>query len=411
MGTKYLCAVLSVVVAGLACEHQKQSEQQEVAAQPTSAAQPSVAEVQPKAAEPSKPLEGEALANRYVSCWNLYNDKEWQRFGECYSEDAVSTFPDSGQPELKGRDAIVEANGKKFTAAFSDAKGSAELVLVNGRQVASIALLTGTNDGPVAVPGRGQIAATNKQLGQHVFRAAKFDQNNQVEQETRLRDLGSMLSQLGQSEAPGRAADMAPSAGSPNIVVAKNDATEQANVDLIRKSFQDLEKEDAEAIEAVLADDIVESDQAAPEDLKGKQAVLDSTKTFLGAMGDIAVQCPSVWGAGDYVVSNCNLKAKNDGDMGKRFKKTGKPVDVTVVEIAKVSDGKIQELWRFMNSVAFAQQLGLLPPPEVANADVTDKAAPPTEPAKGTPAEAAPAGAPKPAAAEAPKDLPVSGQK
>jgi ketosteroid isomerase-like protein len=407
MRTMNLCGALVLSVTGLACERQTPSEEaaERVEAERTAEA-PAMAEpttaAASKSAEPERvqTLEGEALANQYVGCWNLFNQKDWEKFGECYDEKAISRSPDSGRLDLTGRKSIVDVIGKEFTTAFTDAKAAPEIVLVNGRHISTIVLVTGTHRGAFKTPDGSSIPATSKQLGQHVFHAVTFDAENQVTEETLIVDNGALMAQLGLSDSPGRGAEVAALAGSPNIIVAKNDADEKANVDLVKKSWEDFQREDVKALEAVMADDILEADQAATENLSGKQAVVDASKTFFAAMGSIRVTCPTVWGAGPYVVSQCNLKATNDGNMGKRFKKTGKSVDLTTAEVWRLEDGKVKEVWRFLNGTAFSTQLGLVPP--VAEKPLAEGAAeekPPTKAVTGEP----PAGTPK--------DRPAAGNK
>lgn len=404
MRTKNLCAVLSLAVAGIACESGREPAEETVAEAPKEEAVPTSAEAKPAEPEPPKTLEAEALANHYVGCWNSYNDRKWDQFGSCFDEKATSSIADSERPALSGRQAIVDASGKELTKAFTNAKGSPEIVLVNGRRIAAVALLTGTNDGALTGPGGKTTPATNKQFGQHIFHAVTLDAENQVTEETIIQDEATFASQLGFSDQPGRAVEAAPITGSPNIVIAKNDATEKANVDIVKQAILDMQKENLTALEAILSDDVVLADQTRPDNVTGKKAVSAGSKQFFAAMSDIEAQCDDIWGAGPYVVAECKLQGTNDGDMGKQFKKTGKPFDVVVAEVAKLQDGKVTELWRFMNSAGMARQLGLAPAAAPAET-VAEKAAP--EPAKPTPAGANPA-APSPVA---PKDRPASGQQ
>jgi predicted ester cyclase len=72
----------------------------------------------------------------------------------------------------------------------------------------------------------------------------------------------------------------------------------------------------------------------------------------------------SVWGAGDYVVATGKIAGTNDGDMkAMKLKKTGKKVDMSWLEIDRFKDGKLAEGWLFYDGMAFANQLGLVPPP------------------------------------------------
>ena len=134
MTNKSICAVLCIGAFGLACEDKPQPASKPVA-ESTATAKATAEAPKP---EPVKALEGEALAKHYVACWNDFNEGKWDEFGKCYAEDSVGMRPDSGMPDLKGRAAIVE-DTKNFKSAFSDAKGTPEVVLVNGREIATVA--------------------------------------------------------------------------------------------------------------------------------------------------------------------------------------------------------------------------------------------------------------------------------
>lgn len=358
---------LSAVVLCFACEEKP-------APAPKVEAKPQPAPVVAKKEEAVKPLEGQALADLYTSCWKSYSEGAWDKFGSCYAEDATSTFLDSGQPELKGRDAVL-ANIKQERPAFPDISGTPEIVLVNGRQIATIGFISGTNKGEMKTPDGKTSPATNKPMAQHIFHAVTFNDKNQVSKETLAQDLGTVMGQLGQAgDAKVRAADGKAMEGSPTIVIAKNDDAEKANIEAVKAQWEAFAKEDLKAVEGTFTDDVVESDQADPADNVGKKAVLDSAKRFLGAFSDLKNECEYL-AAGEYVVSTCKVSATNDGDMpAMGLKKTGKTVNLNVVEVAKLAEGKVSNVWRFYNGMAMAQQLGLIP--EAPAADTATAEAP-----------------------------------
>lgn len=377
-----LCAISAVALC-FACE-----EKPAPAPATETKSAPVAKKEEAKKEEAVKPLEGQALASLYTSCWASYSEGAWDKFGQCYAEDAASTFLDSGQPVLKGRAAVV-ANIKQERPAFPDIQGTPEIVLVNGRQVATIGFVAGTNKGEMKSPDGKSSPATNKPMALHMFHAVTFNDKNQVTQETVVQDLATVMGQLGQmgEGAKVRPASAKAMEGSPTIVIAKNDATEKANIAAVTKQWADFSKEDLKAIEASFTDDAVESDQGDPEDRVGKKAVMDSAKRFLAGFGDLKADCQYL-AAGDYVASTCKVSATNDGDMPTMgLKKTGKTVTMNVIEVSKLKEGKISNVWRFYNGMAMAQQLGLIPEQPAAAA-------------KGEQAPAAEKGAVKPAAAK-----------
>jgi predicted ester cyclase len=345
------------LVLGIGCGKATPPPEAPAAVEPEAAPPPP-----PPKPEPPKTLVGEDLARRYLECWQAFDRSDWDTFGECFAEDAVRSFPDSRQADLKGPEAIIEGSAKPFKEAFPDAKGTPQLVLVNDRDVSSITWVSGTHNGALETPG-GDIPPSGKKIGVFVFHSVTLDAANQATSEVVINDMGSLAFQLGLSPGPARAARETGLPGAPIVVVAKGDDAEQANVAAVKLFAEQFAKEDVKGISATLADDVVESDQSSAKDVKGKKAVIAGTKLFLGAMGKISYDCPVAWGAGAYVVTQCNFKAVHDGNLG-RLKKTNKAVSLTVAEVHELAGGKFQEAWRFFDSAAFARQLGLGPGPK-----------------------------------------------
>ena len=169
----------------------------------TKAPEPANAPASPSA--PTPPTAGERVA-WYQDCWRLYNTKAWDRFANCYATSAESDQVDSGQPPARGRDAIVAAT-KPFVTAFPDVAGRPQVILVNGNQLASIHVLTGTHTGPLAAGGGKPLDATGKPIGMYFGHALEMDPaTNSVIREWGFAENGTLMSQLGVSKAPARPA-------------------------------------------------------------------------------------------------------------------------------------------------------------------------------------------------------------
>src|SRR5262245_53440683 len=107
----------------------------------------------------------EARTQLYQDCWKDFNDKNWDKFGACYTENAVSESVGETPPSVTGRAAIIERN-KKEAEAFPDRRGDPVLVVANGARIMSIAVYTGTNSGPMPPgPDGKSMPATNKKIG------------------------------------------------------------------------------------------------------------------------------------------------------------------------------------------------------------------------------------------------------
>jgi predicted ester cyclase len=325
---------------------------------------PSMAEAS-KAPEPAKSASaaGEALAKRYLECWGFFSAKDWASFQTCYAPDIVSDFVDSGMPPATSWAQIQEMHNLPLATAFPDARGEVELTLINGRNGLTIALVTGTQTGPLRTPA-GDVPPTGKKIGLQVAHTVEFDSAGKaVDKEWHYQDLGTMLAQLGLSPAPAR-----PAADKPwptrETVVATGDAGEQKRIDVVNQAIELFNKHDAKGMGALLAPDLVWSEIGVPVDWNHDQAIAAHDELFHG-FSDLRIAPDTTWAAGEWVVQRGNFSGTNDGDVASMgLKKTGKKLSIGFLQLWKVNaDGKISGSWGFWNSAAFAMQLGLVPPP------------------------------------------------
>ena len=310
----------------------------------------------PPAAPPV--LTAEARVQRYQDCWGYFNTKAWDQFGTCYSENATSEDVDSGRPVVRGRAAIVEDSKAQFLA-FSDRRGELQLILNNGPRIVSVALWHGTNDGAMPGPDGKPMPATNKKVGLPMAHLAEFDATgSSVVRDAAYVEEGTLMAQLGISPAPTRAA-MSPTGAPAKVVIARNDATEAANVTAMQAMFVASNAHDLKAVEATMADGYKLIEIGRPDDMNAKES-LANTKEMLVAFPDVKFTNLNVWAAGDYVVATGNFEGTNTGDIKSMgLKKTGKSVKSQFLEICRFENGKIKEDWLFYNGAAFAAQLGL----------------------------------------------------
>lgn len=355
---------------------------------------PAVAEA-PKA----PPATSAERAKGFADCWAAFNAKDWAKFAPCYAENATSEEVDSGMPAWVGRNDIVEKGSKMFAASAPDETGELELVLVNGNDIAAVVLLKGTNTGPLTGPN-GELPATKKKFGLLMGHAADTTEDGRAVAHDRLYlDGGTFMGQLGLSKAPHRRLVEKGWPEKPVVIATASDA-EKANLALAQQADEAFNKHDLPALVGMLADDVVFSEAGAPADQTGKKAVERSYKDLFKGFSDVKIELNRTWPAGDYVVSEGALVGTNDGPMptmGIR-KPTGKHVSSRFLEIDKIVNGKLKNMWIFDNGMSFAMQLGLMPPPGAKPAA--------GKPEAGKPAAMKPEAA-KPATAAAPSAKPA----
>ncbi len=410
---KHIGLVGFAIIGAVACQQQEPAEAPLAApppAEPVAAAPPPViTPAEPAKPAPPPPATADERSKWFKECWGLFNAKDFTKFSGCYAENATSEQVDMGMPPLSGRQSIVDKNTKVFAAAFPDLSGESELTLVSGDDILSVVLLKGTHKGPLPGP-QGEVAATNKKIGylavQHV---QTTPDGRSVQKERYIYDGGTFMSQLGLSPAPARKALEQGWADKPALVSGGTEA-EKANVAVLGAYTAAFNKHDLPASSATLADDVVFSDLSSPADRVGKKEVTKSSEDLFKGFPDVSLEQTAVWAAGDYVISAGRFRGTNSGDFpGTKLKKTGKTVNVEYYLVSKLAAGKIKSLWMFSNGMAFAGQLGLLPPPKpgakpaAAPAKDPKAAAPPAPASKDVKPAGTPASPPAPAVAAAPK--------
>ena len=153
---------------------------------------------------------------------------------------------------------------------------------------------------------------------------------------------------------------MVASTGASTVVVSTGSDAERANVETFRANMKAVNDKDLKTLADMNAADGAFHDYTQPKDLDGAGNIAGLKELFKG-FPDATLDAPTMWGAGDYVVTEGTFSGTNKGAapmMGIK-KATGKPVKVRFLEITKIEGGKIKEDWLVFNSLAFAQQLGL----------------------------------------------------
>ncbi len=306
---------------------------------------------------PPKPLTAEERVRWYQTCWTDFNEKKWDDLKTCYAPIATSQQPGQGKPYLTGPDEIVAA-WQDFEKSFPDIRGEGQLILINGNHIAGISLLKGTNTGLIFLPENKQISGTNKKIGLLFGHVVEIDPLvTKVLKENVVMDGVTLENQLGLLKMAGRPL-MDTGAVMPAIVIGKNDDTEMKNIEAT-KSWMEMWSKHDPAVFNVLASDAVIHDITRPKDMNKAESV-NSDKSLWEAFSDLKLAASSMWAAGDYVVIAGTSDGTNDGDLpAVKLKKTGKKVSAPYIEIDRLRDDKIKEVWFFMDNANFISQLAV----------------------------------------------------
>ena len=285
------------------------------------------------------PVPAAELAKLYLACFEALNRGDFKQLGACYADDAVGRRFQGQLLESQGRDAVLAAGPKGFRDSFSDGKVVPQVVLVRGADVAMWAVQSGTQSGALPAPA-GKIEATGGATGQLVLHSAHFGKDKLIHEDWLAQDLGTTLFQLGKGVGKARPRNVQGLVNAPIVVVASPDDAEKPGAELVKKWLVALARKDFATGTALLADSVVESDQAAPEDVSGKAAVAASSEAFWRPLASPRLACPVLWGAAQYVLARCTLSAD-------RAAGAGGPLARTLLELYELSGNSIQRITRF----------------------------------------------------------------
>jgi predicted ester cyclase len=359
-----LAALVLSTTSGCFNGCQKKKESEAIEPPPPISAQPET---------PSKPLAGEQLAQRVIACWGLFNDSKWDDFKGCYTPDASLVDLDAravgaGDGIAKGIDKIVASN-QRDKVGIPDIHGDVRLVLVHDHDIASITATAGTHTGPI-----DGITEMNQKVADLEGNVDVMDDAGREIRETDYEDTATTSHQLKPDPAhPVRSA--APDVPK-EIVVAKNDDAEKANVAVVQSMIDAFNKHDAKAMGAALADDVVWSEQENPKDWTKAEALADAQAGWK-AFSDMKMTADSIWGAGNYVVVQATSQGTNDAaapEMGIKTA-TKKRVTLPFLEVDQLDGGKIKHAWVIANSALVPIELGLVPMPAMPAPPATGSAA------------------------------------
>ena len=136
--------------------------------------------------------------------------------------------------------------------------------------------------------------------------------------------------------------------------------TEKANMAIVRKFFEvGPSKGDIAAADALLVPDF-SLHVPLPTPGPGIEAMNNVITTCRAAFHGLNVTVDDMIADGDKVTCRFTARGVHKGEfMG--LPPTGKPIVMTGIEIFRLQNGKIVELWGEANLMGLMQQLGILP--------------------------------------------------
>ena len=308
-------------------------------------------------AEPAA-IGGEALIQRVEGCWASYIAWDKDKFRACYADKTEVGAVDGIPPEsARTPQDVVVLNGT-YRNAFPDFQADIQMILVNGKKVATVVLQSGTHKGrSLGMP------PTNKKMMLYYGEAREFDDKGQTIRERAYADQTTLLQQLGVQEGLNVPTSEKPWPAKVRVV-AKNDDAEKANLAAFKASFEALSKGDAAGFSAPYAEDATYRYMPQNVIITGPKQIAKA-RDYSAVANPIEMSLKDAWAAGDWVVGETTVKGTLSQDFAGVKGTKGKTWEQTSLELLEFSGGKVKRHLVFANGLKFAVDVGLFDPADL----------------------------------------------
>jgi steroid delta-isomerase-like uncharacterized protein len=144
-----------------------------------------------------------------------------------------------------------------------------------------------------------------------------------------------------------------------------------SNAELIRWSFEQLNRHDIGALRELLSADIVE--RFPDRTCRGVDEVAGYFEDTVAALPDMRIEVVSIVEQGEDVFAQWRLTGTHNGRV-QGIEGTGKPIELDGIDHFVLRDGKIVSNFVVFDQMQYSRQLGILPAQDSA-ADKAVKAA------------------------------------
>jgi steroid delta-isomerase-like uncharacterized protein len=138
------------------------------------------------------------------------------------------------------------------------------------------------------------------------------------------------------------------------------------NKAIIERFEQAFAENDTGTIDELCSPGLVDHNPVPPNPptLDGLKAAIAG---YTSAFPDLAISGLQVIGEGDMVATHWTASGTHQGDM-PGIPATGKRISVEGMNLYRLVDGRITEVWTQFDGVSMLQQLGVMPAPEAGDA-------------------------------------------
>jgi predicted ester cyclase len=134
------------------------------------------------------------------------------------------------------------------------------------------------------------------------------------------------------------------------------------NIRLTHAALEAFEAHDMDRFVSFMSDSVVDYVPGRSEPLRGREAVREDSVGFLAMYPDVQYEITQIFGNGDMVCAQGIVKGTNTGLLpgpdGTQLPPTNRSFRVPACFVVKIEDGKISEIYEYLDRLEFSRQLG-----------------------------------------------------
>lgn len=130
----------------------------------------------------------------------------------------------------------------------------------------------------------------------------------------------------------------------------------EENKALARGYFEAFLSNDHAWMDEHIAPEFVRHDPGLPFEVRGPEGVKQLGPALLDPFPDMQLDIEDEVAEGDKVLIRLTLRATHQGEFAE-IPPTGRKVEVGVLDLFRISDGKLREQWAMIDSMGLMQQI------------------------------------------------------
>lgn len=133
----------------------------------------------------------------------------------------------------------------------------------------------------------------------------------------------------------------------------------ETNKATARHYFEAFANKDLAWLDEHIAPDFVRHDPGLPFEVHGPEGVRHLNSVFLTAFPDLRLDVEDVIGEGEKVLVRLTIRGTHQGEL-MEIPPTGREVEVGVLDLFHIADGKLAEHWAAIDNLGLMRQLGVI---------------------------------------------------